>query len=301
MAAVKIIVGGLAALAAARGFLWFFERANLYFPMRRLEATPAEIGLAYEDVALTASDGVPIHGWFIPADGSRMGILFFHGNAGNISHRLDTIRIFNELGLNTLIIDYHGYGKSGGRPSEKGLYRDAEAAYLHMRARPEIDPAALVAFGRSLGGSVAVELATRKPLSALIVESAFTSTADIGRELLPFLPVNWLVTQKYDSLAKVGSITIPKLFIHARDDEIIPFSHGRRLFEAAAEPKRFAELRGGHNEAFLLSVNRYPEILRGFLEEALLGGDCRKALPQGEGAAESSRPDNPSIFQEGRE
>jgi fermentation-respiration switch protein FrsA (DUF1100 family) len=277
--AVRILIGALVAAAVVRYFLLFFERFNLYFPTRTLEATPREIGLAYEDVWLTAADGISIHGWFIPASvplsgtpggrpapGSRRGILFFHGNAGNISHRLQTIEIFHALGLNTLIIDYRGYGKSGGRPSEKGIYLDADAAYRYMSARDGIDPDSLIAFGRSLGGAVAIELATTRKLSALIVESAFTSTADIGREVLPFLPVRLLVTQRYDSIRKVKSITIPKLFIHARDDEIIPFSHGRRLFEAAAEPKRFAELRGGHNDAFMLPENDYPHILRQFLK-----------------------------------
>lgn len=262
----KLLIGAVITLIGLRSFLFLFERANLYFPTREIEATPAEIGLRYEDVWLTTSDGVRLNGWFIPCPGSRRGILFFHGNAGNISHRLQTIRIFHDLGLNTLIIDYRGYGRSGGHPSEKGIYLDADAAYRSLGSRPGIDPGSLVAFGRSLGGAAAIELATRRRLSALIVESAFTSTADIGRELLPFLPVRILVTQKYDSIGRVRSIAIPKLFIHARDDEVIPFSHGRRLFEAAAEPKRFVELAGGHNDAFLLPDNNYPELLRDFLE-----------------------------------
>ncbi|MEI6634708.1 MAG: alpha/beta hydrolase [Chlamydiota bacterium] len=293
--AVKLLIGVVAGVVGVRYFLIFFERSNLYFPTRAIEATPREIGLAYEDVRLTASDGVTIHGWYIPATiplapktpppgraskparlslgaggpatGPRRGILFFHGNAGNISHRLQTIRIFHDLGLDTLIIDYRGYGKSAGRPSEKGLYLDAEAAYDWLRARPGTDPGSIVAFGRSLGGAVAVECALRRKVSALIVESAFTSTADIGREVLPFLPVRLLVTQKFDSIGKIGSITVPKLFIHGRDDEIIPFSHGKRLFEAAAEPKRFVPLAGGHNDGFILAENDYPAVLGRFLAE----------------------------------
>lgn len=197
----------------------------------------------------------------------RRGVLFFHGNAGNISHRLQTIELLNRLGLDTLIIDYRGYGRSGGQPSEKGLYLDAEAAYDWLRARPGTEPGSIVAFGRSLGGAVAVELARRRPVSALIVESAFASTAEIGRELLPFLPVPLLVTQRFDSLGKVRALAVPKLFIHGRDDEIIPFRHGTLLFNAAAAPKRFAALAGGHNDAFLLPENAYPEILAGFLDE----------------------------------
>ncbi|MDD5556178.1 MAG: alpha/beta hydrolase [bacterium] len=261
----KLLVGVLSCAAILRGCLFWFERANLYFPTRRIEATPAAIGLPYEDVTLETADGVRIHGWFIP--GTGRGLLFFHGNAGNISHRFDSIRIFHELGLQTLIIDYRGYGLSGGRPSERGLSLDADAAYDHLRAREGIDPDSLVAFGRSLGGAVAADLAARRPLSALIVESAFTSTADIARDLLPLLPARLLVTQRYDSIAKVPAIRIPKLFIHSRDDEIIPFRHGRRLYEAAAEPRRLFEMRGGHNDAFLLPANRYPEALERFLLE----------------------------------
>lgn len=266
--AVKWGIGLCAAAVALRYFLLLFERANLYFPTRPIEATPREIGLAYEEVRLTTADGVRISGWYIPAAPPaprRRAVLFFHGNAGNISHRLQTIAVFHDLGLDTLIIDYRGYGRSGGRPSEKGLYLDAEAAYDWLRARPETDPGAIVAFGRSLGGAVAIELARRRRLSALIVESAFASTAEIGGEVLPFLPVRLLVTQRFDSIGKVGSIRVPKLFLHGVDDEIIPFSHGERLFAAAAEPKRFVALAGGHNDAFMLPENDYPEVLRAFI------------------------------------
>lgn len=267
----KLLVGAVVVVAALRLLLLMFERANLYFPYRKIEATPGEIGLTYEDVTITTSDGVAIHGWFVPAAGSRRGILFFHGNAGNISHRLDTLRIFHDLGLNTLIIDYRGYGRSKGRPSEKGIYRDAEAAYDYLASRPELDGDSLVAFGRSLGGAVAVELATRKKPAALIVESAFASTAAIGKELLPFLPVGALVTQRYDSLARVGSLTLPKLFIHSRDDEMIPFSHGEKLYGAAAPPKEFHAIHGGHNGGFLLPENDYPETLEAFLDSVFAG------------------------------
>lgn len=277
--AVKAGIGLCVAAVALRYLLILFERANLYFPARRIEATPGEIGLAHEEVAIAAADGVRISGWYIPSGGAgggspapgaspsrpRRGILFFHGNAGNISHRLQTIAVFHDLGLSTLIIDYRGYGGSGGRPSEKGLYLDAEAAYDWLRARREIDPDSIVAFGRSLGGAVAVELARRREVSALILEGTFTSTEEIAGEMIPFPPVRLLVTQRFDSIGKVGSIRVPKLFLHAADDEIIPFSHAERLFAAAAGPKRLVALAGGHNDAFMLPGNDYREILRSFL------------------------------------
>ena len=269
---VKIVTVAAAAAFALRLLLLLFERVNLYFPTRRIEATPAVAGLAYEDVRITTADGVTIHGWFVPAPVSRRGIVFFHGNAGNISHRIDTLRIFHDLGLNTLIIDYRGYGKSGGRPSEKGLYRDAEAAFDYTASRPEIDAASIIAFGRSLGGAVAVELASRRRLRAIVVESAFSSTAAIAKDLFPFLPAGALVTQRFDSLGKVGAIEIPKLFVHSRDDEIIPFSHAERLFRTAAPPKEFHAMRGSHNGAFLLPENDYAAVLGRFLERTFAAG-----------------------------
>ncbi len=273
--AAKFVLIFVVVMVVLRLLLLLFERVNLYFPLRRIEATPEAIGLPYEDVTIKTSDGVSINGWFIPAADSARGILFFHGNAGNISHRLDTIKLFHDMGLNTLIVDYRGYGRSEGRPSEKGLYLDADAAYRYLSSRPGIDPDSIIAFGRSLGGAVALELAGRRKLSAIIVESAFTSTADIGREIFPFLPAKLLVTQNYNSLERVGSLSIPKLFIHSRDDEIIPFRHGQRLFEAAAEPKSFHVMSGGHNEAFLLPENNYGDVLKGFIESLPPSGSAQ--------------------------
>ena len=244
-----------------------FERSQMYFPQSELEFTPRDIGLDYRDIELTASDGARIHGWWIPAERSRGSLIFCHGNAGNISHRLESIRVFNELGLNVLIFDYRGFGKSSGRPSEKGTYCDAEAAYDYLTATLQIPPEEIIIFGRSLGGAVAVELARQRKAGALICEAAFTSSEDMGRLMYPYLPVKFFISNKYDSISKVGELSVPKLFIHSREDDVVPFGQGERLYEAAAPPKEFLEIRGSHGEGFLETEEKYRQTLSGFLRK----------------------------------
>ncbi len=236
-----------------------------FHPMRELEGSPAEAALRFEDVRLTTDDGVKLHGWYVPADSpGGATLLFFHGNAGNISHRVDSIALFHELGLNVLIIDYRGYGRSQGRPGEKGTYADAEAAWRYLTEHRDVKPEQIVIFGRSLGGAVAVELATRHTPAALIVESTFTSGADMARRMAPWFP-RWLIFLRYDSLQRIGQVHCPVLIVHSRDDEMIPFEQGRRLFAAAPSPKEFLELEGGHNEGYLLCLETYRRTLRAFL------------------------------------
>lgn len=253
-------------------YLFIVQPRLLYYPDmpgRELEATPAAIGLAYEDVALLTSDGVRLHGWFIPVEQPRATVLFCHGNAGNISHRLDSIRLLHSFGLQLLFFDYRGYGKSEGRPSEKGTYRDVDAAWrylLEVRGLPE---AGIIIFGRSLGAAVAADLASRTRPAAAILESAFTSVPDIAAGIYPWLPVRLLSRYQYDNLDKMARITRPLLLVHSRQDEIIPFAHGERLFERARSPKQFLEIQGGHNDAFLTSRKAYTHGLKSFLDTHL--------------------------------
>ena len=257
-----IVAGGL--------IVWFlvrkFERSHMYYPQSDIEALPSDIGLDYEDIFLTTSDGVRIHGWWIPADTSRGTILFCHGNAGNISHRLASIQIFNRLGLNLFIFDYRGYGRSEGSPSEEGTYRDAAAAYEYLHRTLGITPERIIIFGRSLGGAVAIDLAKNKEAGALICEATFTSAVDMGRLIFPFLPVSLLVFDKYDAISKVGDLRLPKLFIHSRDDDLVPFEQGERLFRAAADPKEFLEIRGSHGDGFLETEDSYIRGIDEFLD-----------------------------------
>lgn len=270
MRMLGILLLGIGSVYFACALMLFFFQSRLvhlpHVPGRELVATPAERGLPFESLALLTADGVRLHGWFIPAPQARRTLLFFHGNAGNISHRLDSLEIFHRLGLNTLIFDYRGYGRSQGTPSEPGLYRDAEAALAYLQRERGIPRQEIILFGRSLGGAVAAWLAARHPPGALIVESGFTSVPDMAAELYGFFPVRWLARLRYDTLNSLRAVCSPVLIIHSPNDEIIPFEHGRRLFAAAREPKRFLEIHGDHNSGFLQSGRHYEQGFREFLE-----------------------------------
>ena len=250
-------------------YVYVKQGSMLYFPLKEIEATPLAIGLDYRELTLRTKDGVDISAWYIPAENARGYLLFCHGNAGNISHRLDSIRIFHNLGLCVLIFDYRGYGRSKGAPDEEGTYRDAEAGWDYLVNSLHVKPGEIILFGRSLGSAVAAETALRKKAGALIMESGFTSVPDLGSSFYPYLPVRLLSKYRYASIEKVAKIKIPKRFVHSPDDEIIPYEQGRRLFESASEPKEFLKLTGGHNEGFLLSGNTYVEGVKGFLSKHL--------------------------------
>ena len=253
-------------------YLYFMQAKLLYYPdipSRDLTASPKDIGLEYESVSITTSDGVTIHGWFVPAQQGRGTILFFHGNAGNISHRLDSLKIFHDLGLSTLIIDYRGYGRSPGSISEQGTYRDAEAAWNHLTRTRRIPAGEIVVFGRSLGAAVGAHIAARQKPAALILESAFTSVPDMAARLYPVFPVRMLSRYQYNTVKSLLSVTSPVLIIHSPDDEIIPYDNGQILYNSAREPKHFLEIRGGHNEGFLASGRTYRDGIRSFIESSL--------------------------------
>jgi len=227
--------------------------------------TPAAVGLSYEPVSFDAADNVTLSGWFIPAEPSRAMVLFCHGNAGNISHRLESIGVFHRLGLSTFIFDYRGYGSSDGRISEQGTYRDGEAAWRYLVEKRGMDPAEIIVFGRSLGGAVASWLARDHTPRGLILESVFTSIPDLAGKLYPFFPVRLMARFDYNTIEHLARVNCPVLIVHSRDDEIIPFSHGRRLFDAAREPKEFLELSGSHNDGFVVSAQRYQAGLDSFI------------------------------------
>lgn len=231
-----------------------------------LIATPSAIGFDWEDVRLTTSDGIRLHGWYLPAKQSDViTLLFFHGNAGNISHRLDSLDLFRQLGVAVLIIDYRGYGQSKGDPSEEGLYRDAEAAWRYLADERDVPPQRIVASGRSLGAAVAARVAAEHPVGGLIVESGFTSVPALGAERYPVFPVRLLTRFEYPTREFIRQASAPVLVVHSPDDEAIPYHHGRSLFEAANEPKTFLEIQGGHNTGYLDSREDYTQGLRDFL------------------------------------
>ncbi len=238
-----------------------------HIPTREIVQTPASIGLEFEDLTITTSDEERVHAWFIPNNKSKTVILVCHGNAGNISHRLDTLRRFHDIGLNVLLFDYRGFGQSTGVPGEQGTYLDARAAWGYLIDKG-FSAEQIVIFGRSLGGGVATELASQQDAAAVILESTFTSVPDRGAELYPWLPVQLLARTHYNNLAKVSRINSPLLVLHSVSDELIPFHHGRQLFQAAKEPKEFYTLNGDHNDGWRME-NGYNQVIASFLKKHL--------------------------------
>lgn len=228
--------------------------------------TPESVGLSFEEVWLETEDHKTLHGWFVPADPGALTVLFFHGNAGNISGRMETLQFFHRMGLNALIFDYRGFGQSEGRTTEKGTYRDASAAWNYLRSERNIAEEDIIIMGRSLGGPIAAWLAARVEPVAVILESTFTSATDIAKDKYPWLPVNWLLKYRYNTINSLKSIKAPILITHGRDDVVIPYHHGERLLEAAKEPKTFIELSGAHATGFLETGELYRQKLKQFLE-----------------------------------
>jgi fermentation-respiration switch protein FrsA (DUF1100 family) len=231
--------------------LRWFEHRQVYHPTTAWVATGAELNRAWEDVSFTAADGTRLNGWFFPAATNsprrQLVVLHCHGNGGNISHRLAVADALLGTGVNVFLFDYRGYGRSAGRPSEEGTYRDAEGASAWLRGRG-FAATNIIVFGESLGGAVATELARREPVGGLVLQSTFTSIPDIGAELFPWLPVRWLARIHYDTRAKLPAIHVPVLVMHSRADTLVPFHHAEQNFAAANEPKLLIDLAGDHND-----------------------------------------------------
>ncbi|MBU4191464.1 MAG: alpha/beta hydrolase [Proteobacteria bacterium] len=270
---LKIVAVLAAAYVCLTVWVYLSQRRLLYQPTRTVTATPADIGLAYEDVRLVNALGTELHGWWLPHPQARFTLLFCHGNGGNVSHRLHSLRLFHDLGLSVLIFDYSGYGRSLGEPSEVATRADARAAWDWLAQRG-IDPGSVILFGRSLGGAVAARLAADvvadvaaegTPVAGLILESTFTSVPDMGARLYPWLPVRLLVRDRYDSTRALAGLQTPALFIHSPDDEIVPHALGLALYDGYQGPKSFLALTGGHNDGFLLSGQDYVAGLVRFL------------------------------------
>jgi hypothetical protein len=251
--------------------IFFVQPRLVYYPEygQSITRTPDDLGLDYEAVELATDDGETLHGWFVPAPGAKATVLFFHGNAGNISHRMGYLAMLYSLGYNTFILDYRGYGESSGVPSESGTYRDAQAAWQYVTVKKGIAPSEIVLFGESLGGAVAAWLATRKEPGLLVLASAFTSVPDMGAKLYPFLPVRLLSRFDYDTLEYLKAVTCPVFVAHSPQDEIVPFAQGQALYEAAPAPKQFLELQGGHNNGFIYMQEDWVKALGDFIDANL--------------------------------
>lgn len=233
----------------------------IYYPDREMRPLPVAAGLAPRWLSLKAADGVLLSAWYLPPKEEDGGVvLFLHGNGGNVSHYADALARFDRLGLGSLALDYRGYGRSGGRPSEAGLYRDAEAAWEHLVQELGIAPARIVIYGRSLGGAVAAWLARGRAARLLVLESTFTSLRAVAGRLYPWAPTGLLLGRMYETERFVMEAGCPVLVIHSPEDELVPYAQGRRLFELARPPKRLLEIGGGHNSA------RYQGLSAGLLD-----------------------------------
>jgi fermentation-respiration switch protein FrsA (DUF1100 family) len=273
----KVLRGGLVGLAllaaAYVGVLAWFrlnEDALLFHPQRgKLPPPPAQLDLGSRDVALRSADGTPLVARLIPppanvASGAAGWVLYFHGASGNVGTLgyNEAWARFRRMGLGVLAVDYRGFGESGGKPTEGGLYRDADAAYAYLTGPLQVPPARIVIYGYSLGSAVAIDLAARVPAAGLIVEGALLSVTARGAELYPFLPVAWLARNRFASVEKIAGVAMPKLFIHARADREIPIAHGRRLYDLAAGPKYFQEVAGGHTTAYQVDPGFFTAVAR---------------------------------------
>jgi len=250
-------------------YLWNLEHKSCFVPYRAIEQTPEAVGLDYEDVPLVAADGTQLHSWFVGHPEARATVLLLHGNGGNVSHRVQKLRIFYDMGLQVLVLDYRGYGRSQGRPSEKGLYEDAAAAYEYLVDKRGLKPGKIVVYGESLGSAVGVDLVVKRSVGGLILEGAFTNVAQMSRRIFPFLPTAFL-RYRFDTLEKMGRMKTPLLIIHSRNDEVVPFEMGRTLFDAAAsDTKDILAVYGGHNESFYEYRREVTQKIGEFLAESV--------------------------------
>ena len=266
----NLVLVSLLGYAALCLIVYVFQSRLVYFPEigRELTISPRAAGLAFEEVWLEAEGGVRLHGWYVPNAEANGVALLLHGNAGSIALRIDWLRMFHDLGYASLVIDYRGFGRSSGSPSEQGTYADARAAWSHLTAVRGWKATDIVLVGESLGGAVAAQLATSMPARALVLQSTFTSVPDLAAQIYWFLPVRWLSRFRYDTRENLARVAMPVLVAHSRDDEIVPYSHGLALYETAPAPKAFVEMRGGHNDAFLFSRGEWVEALGRFLASA---------------------------------
>ena len=267
--------GFLAAIVAVYilfvGAIWFTQTKFIFRPTRTVDETPGEAGVKFENVTLPL-DGGQLAGWWVPAENPEARtLLYLHGNAGNIGVNRDHVLRLRSAGLNVLIIDYRGYGSStGGPPREKFVYEDAERAWQHLVAERHIPPAHIAIYGHSLGGAVAIDLASRHPeAGVLITEATFTSIAGVA-EGVPWtrlLPLRLVLTERFDSLSKIGAVHMPKLFLQGDADYMAPMA--RRLYDAAADPKQLAIIPdGGHETSATANPAAYFAALNGFLSQS---------------------------------
>ncbi len=257
-------------------FLISCEKKIIYYPYKYPSGNwdTRHSGVEVEDVYFKSQDGISLHGWYIPIRDPQATLLWFHGNAGNITHSLENILLLKPLKLNIFIFDYRGYGLSSGEPDEQGLYKDSFAAYEYLVQEKKVPTEKLFLFGRSLGGVCAVEVASQRSAAGLILESTFTSAQDMASSMFPLLPVGRFIKSRFNSLETIVSVRMPKLLLHGTEDEIVPNRLGRKLYAAAPEPKQFYDIaNAGHNDTYATGGQPYFNALQKFVNETLDSSD----------------------------
>ena len=251
-----------------------YEQQFVYAPSTFIKKTPRQAKLSFDNIALATDDGVNIQGWFVPAhepeeasgtNAPSPTLLFFHGGVGNISDYLEKVHLLHDIGLDVFTVDYHGYGKSGGTPSESGLASDALAAYFYLTEKRHVKPERLYLYGEDLGAAVAIDLATKVPAAGLITEGASASVIEKIEDAWPLIPWQFLLRNKFDSLTKIRDVHMPVLIIHSAEDNVVPFNDSRRLCALAHEPKELVEIHGTHRDAFVYSFELYYDKVSHFI------------------------------------
>ena len=261
---IAIVV--LVLLLAIKLAALYLERKMVFFPPKDYLLYPQQLGLNYREANIKTADGETLWAWHFPSDSARYTVLFFHGNAENISFRLDFADRLLALGLSVLLVDYRGYGKSTGKPSEKGIYEDALAGYQFLTDSLSIRPENIILWGSSIGAAAALDLATKVEVSGLILEGCFTSAREMSKEIFPYFPFHWFASFKFDNLGKIPKVKAPVLIIHARQDEIVPWQMGRALYDKANPPKYFYTVEGaGHNDTYDREGEQYFQKVREFI------------------------------------
>jgi len=258
------VIAGVYVLVCIAAFV--MQRQLIYHPFRQILATPEAVGLKFHEIKLKSPDGVEFMVWFIPAESSVVSAVYFHGNAENVSNSIDRYQMLHDLGVNVYAFEYRGYAGSMGTPSEDAIAQDLTTFSEYLT---ESLPAGakIILLGRSLGGGVAAIFATIHAVDGIIFESTFNRMVDVGRKAFPYLPISLLLRERYDSEAIVRSLNTPVLVVHSRDDEVIPFELGRKLFDAAAGEKSFAEIEGSHNGGYEISEPILRKAYRDFLNK----------------------------------
>jgi fermentation-respiration switch protein FrsA (DUF1100 family) len=242
------------------------ENSFVFYPDKSLDDNPSNWNLFYKDVRFVTSDGEKLHGWFFPVSGKTPVLLFCHGNAGNISHRIENVDLLVKRGISVFLFGYRGYGLSSGRPSETGIYTDGMAAYDYLTDMEKVSPDRIAVFGRSLGGAVAIEVALQRKVRCIIIENTFTSLRDMSKTIFPWLLFSPFLPDHYENSSKISSVAVPKLIVHSRDDEIVPFKMGEELFAAAIGDKIFLPIDGaGHNDIYIIGGKAYLDAVTDFV------------------------------------